>query len=63
MYCVMRASAPSLYNVYRRYDVGMARMLNTFQNSQAIYQVISLLWSWKNSDGDGDTHDHSLQLH
>ena len=21
MYCVMRASAPSLYNVYRRYDV------------------------------------------
>ena len=23
MYCVMRASAPSLYNVYRRYDIGM----------------------------------------
>ena len=21
MYCVMRASAPSLYNVYRRYDM------------------------------------------
>ena len=23
MYCVMRASAPSLYNVYRRYDRGI----------------------------------------
>ena len=22
MYCVMRASVPSLYNVYRRYDKG-----------------------------------------
>ena len=22
MYCVMRASVPSLYNVYRRYDIG-----------------------------------------
>ena len=21
MYCVMRASVPSLYNVYRRYDI------------------------------------------
>ena len=25
MYCVMRASAPSLYNVYRRYDTTVAR--------------------------------------
>ena len=26
MYCVMRASVPSLYNVYRRYDIAVERI-------------------------------------
>ena len=30
MYCVMRASAPSLYNVYRRYDTCFRDALSQF---------------------------------
>ena len=30
MYCVMRASAPSLYNVYRRYDTKMLFIKKTY---------------------------------
>ena len=32
MYCVIRASAPSLYNVYRRYDTSLAKSPRTIMS-------------------------------
>ena len=40
MYCVMRASVPSLYNVYRRYDSRDMLCLSLFYTDTFLYVQI-----------------------
>ena len=47
MYCVIRASAPSLYNVYRRYD-------NVYRRYDNVYIPIEQSMSWFNASGNFD---------
>ena len=39
MYCVMRASVPSLYNVYRRYDTLMVLRYGTLSTDHTCTQM------------------------
>ena len=46
MYCVMRASVPSLYNVYRRYDIhsGNSSGNSSGHNIIPLIEVVVSLW-------------------